>query len=102
MILKFNFFPLLLVLVSLSCTSVRKLKANNITNTFITNQPITNSSHAATLVEFEPNKLMAAWFGGKYEGAKDVGIYFAVYKDKKWSEPLKLVTPLIIQNDGTF
>jgi predicted neuraminidase len=99
MILKFNFFPLLLVLVSLSCTSVRKLKANNITNTFITNQPITNSSHAATLVEFEPNKLMAAWFGGKYEGAKDVGIYFAVYKDKKWSEPLKLVTPLIIQND---
>ncbi|WP_229684416.1 sialidase family protein [Flavobacterium limi] len=72
---------------------------NNITETFITSQPITKNSHAATLVELEPNKLMAAWFGGKYEGAKDVGIYFSVYKDKKWSAPLNLVTPLITQKD---
>lgn len=99
MILKFNSLVLLLVLVSLSCTSVKKLKVNNITNTFITTQPITNNSHAATLVELKPDQLMAAWFGGKYEGAKDVGIYFSVYKENKWSVPLNLVTPLITQKD---
>lgn len=90
---------LLLVLVILSCTSVKKLKVNNITNSFITNHPITNNSHAATLVELMPDQLMAAWFGGKYEGAKDVGIYFSVYKEKKWSAPQNLIKPPIIKGD---
>nr|WP_315156173.1 sialidase family protein [uncultured Flavobacterium sp.] len=99
MILKFNSLILLLVLVSVSCTSVKKLKVSNITNAFITNQPITNNSHAATLVELRPNQLMAAWFGGKYEGAKDVGICFSVYKEKKWSAPQNLIKPPIIKGD---
>lgn len=99
MILKFNFLMLLLVFVGVSCTSTKKLKVSNITNTFITNQPITNNSHAATLVELKPNQLMAAWFGGKHEGAKDVGIYFSVYKEKKWSAPQNLIKPPIIKGD---
>jgi len=32
------------------------------------------SCHASTLVEITPGRLLAAWFGGKAEGANDVKI----------------------------
>ena len=44
------------------------------------------SCHASTLVEHEPGKLLAAWFGGKDEGAKDVQIWSSVFDGKKWGE----------------
>src|SRR5436853_303728 len=31
------------------------------------------SCHASTLVELEPGRLLAAWFGGKAEGSTDDG-----------------------------
>ncbi len=74
-------------------------EAIHITTRFIADSPVTANSHAATLVELNPNQLMAAWFGGKYEGAKDVGIYYATFKEKKWSAPQNLVAPAIIQQD---
>ena len=98
--LKPNYSVLLVVLVFISCTSIPKNpKANIITQQFISDEPVTNNSHAATLVELKSNELMAAWFGGKYEGAKDVGIYFSNYKDNRWSEPKCLVQPLIRKGD---
>ena len=45
------------------------------------------SCHASTIVEHEPGKLMAAWFGGKDEGAKDVQIWASTFDGKAWSEP---------------
>jgi predicted neuraminidase len=50
------------------------------------------SCHASTLVEHEPGKLMAAWFGGKAEGAKDVEIWSSTFDGKVWSEPKVLGT----------
>jgi predicted neuraminidase len=44
------------------------------------------SCHASTLVEHEPGKLLAAWFGGKDEGAKDVQIWASTFDGKKWGE----------------
>jgi predicted neuraminidase len=44
------------------------------------------SCHASTLVEHSPGKLLAAWFGGTDEGAKDVQIWSSAF-DGKWSEP---------------
>jgi predicted neuraminidase len=44
------------------------------------------SCHASTLVEHEPGKLLAAWFGGKAEGAKDVQIWSSTFDGKKWGE----------------
>jgi predicted neuraminidase len=45
------------------------------------------SCHASTIVETEEGKLMAAWFGGKSEGASDVKIWQSRFDGKEWSPP---------------
>ena len=45
------------------------------------------SCHASTLVEVEPGRLWAAWFGGKDEGARDVKIWGARFDGKAWTKP---------------
>lgn len=45
------------------------------------------SCHASTLVEVEAGKLIAAWFGGDDEGAKNVQIWASHFDGKTWSEP---------------
>lgn len=50
------------------------------------------SCHASTVVEPEPGKLLAAWFGGSREGAKDVQIWGSSFDGKKWTEPAVLGT----------
>lgn len=47
------------------------------------------SCHASTLVETEPGILLAAWFGGTEEGAKDVGIWLSRWDGKEWSKPVE-------------
>lgn len=44
------------------------------------------SCHASTVVEHEPGKLMAAWFGGDAEGAKNVEVWASTFDGKKWSD----------------
>jgi predicted neuraminidase len=46
-----------------------------------------SSCHASTLVETAPGKLLAAWFGGRAEGARDVKIWAADFDGKTWTEP---------------
>lgn len=43
--------------------------------------------HASTVVEVEPGRLLAAWFGGTDEGAKDVQIWASAFDSKAWSPP---------------
>jgi predicted neuraminidase len=50
------------------------------------------SCHASTLVELEPGRLLAAWFGGRAEGATDVQIWSSSFDGKTWSEPQVLGT----------
>jgi predicted neuraminidase len=49
------------------------------------------SCHAATIEDLGSGELLAAWFGGKQEGSKDVSIWIARYKDG-WLKPLKIVS----------
>jgi alpha-L-fucosidase len=60
--------------------------------------PVTESCHAATIVEVKPDILMSAWFGGSYEGCNDVGIYTSFYRAGKWSEPELVAGPYLRGN----
>jgi predicted neuraminidase len=45
------------------------------------------SCHASTIVEVEPGRFLAAWFGGKDEGAADVKIWMASFNGTTWTKP---------------
>lgn len=100
MISKFKYIIIAIVGFCVSCASVsKKLEVMDKTEAYISDNPITTNSHASTLVELKPNQLLAAWFGGKYEGAKDVGIYASNYDGKTWSKPKMIIEPLIKEGD---
>ncbi len=48
------------------------------------------SCHASTIVELAPGEFMAAWFGGREEGASDVAIWGARRTESGWSEPFEM------------
>ena len=57
-------------------------------NEFIFEEASFPSCHASTIAE-TPGGLVAAWFGGSYEGAKDVCIWVSHYNKNKWTPPVK-------------
>jgi predicted neuraminidase len=51
------------------------------------------SAHASTLVELPDGRVMAAWFGGKAEGAPDVAIWSSIRSGGPhgvWSPPVEI------------
>lgn len=58
--------------------------------TFILPQTNSTMCHASTLVELSNGDLMAAWFQGSYEGARDVSVWGALYHENQWSTPQRL------------
>ncbi len=57
--------------------------------TFIFESAPFPSCHASTVVETREG-LVAAWFGGKEEGASDVGIWMARYEGGAWTTPVEV------------
>ena len=53
------------------------------------------SHHASTIAEVAPGTMLAAWFGGAFEGKPDVGIYTARYEEGKWQPPQLVVPPKV-------
>ena len=56
------------------------------------------SCHASTIVE-TPRGILAAWFGGKFEGDKEVNIYASWLVNNKWSTPFIIADGFV--NDST-
>ena len=57
---------------------------------FIADNPPTDSSHASTLLSVSGD-LLAAWFGGTAERARDCGIWLSRFENNKWSQPTEVV-----------
>lgn len=55
--------------------------------------PHTASAHAATAVVLPHGELLAAWFAGSREGAKDVSIWASRFDGRAWSAPWKIADP---------
>jgi len=53
------------------------------------NRP-TPGCHASTIVQATDGHLVAAWFGGKQEGAADVGIWSSRLEDGRWTKPVEV------------
>ena len=61
---------------------------------FINAEPGKGMVHVGSICQLPDGRLVAAWYGGTREGAKDVAIFFAI-KDPghptRWSKPKRLV-----------
>ncbi len=95
----YSIYFLMTILICVPVGAQINTTAQNVDSCYIFNERPTNNCHASTLAEVEKDKIMAAWFGGTYEGAKDVGIYTSTFKNNKWSKPVCLIKPLIQNND---
>lgn len=53
------------------------------------------SCHAATIIETDNKKLVAAWFGGTKEGHPDVGIWVSRKEKDKWTAPVEVANGVV-------
>lgn len=59
---------------------------------FIGENPGGASCHVSSIADLGEGRLIAAWYAGSREGARDVGIYASIYTPGKgWATPLRVV-----------
>ena len=66
-----------------------------VTNEYIFENAPFKQCHASTIVELSDGSLMAAWFGGEYEGNKNVSIWVSVKKGDSWNTPKEIVNGIV-------
>ncbi|MBR1469768.1 MAG: exo-alpha-sialidase [Prevotella sp.] len=76
-------------------TTTAKAQTQVLAKEFIYDDAPFPSCHASTIVELRNGDLLAAWFGGSYEGATDVGIWTArkYFGATRWTTPSEVATP---------
>lgn len=90
-----RFFSIIAILFFCATTYAQKVEI--IQSGSIFNQAPFEACHASTLVDLGKGKIMAAWFGGKHEGSKDVVIWSALKNGVSWSQPVEIANG--IQSD---
>jgi predicted neuraminidase len=86
----------LLVAVS---TAVGAPHSPVLASAFINDRASYPESHASTIAEVAPGKLVAAWFGGTRERHPDVAIHVAHFEEGKWQPGVEVANG--VQPDGT-
>ena len=74
-------------------------KARLVKEEFIMEKPPVPAAHASSMTELPNGQLLASWFGGSRESAKDVCIYTATCTAGKWSAPIVVADGVV--NDTT-
>lgn len=92
-----RFAFLTLSLIFPATTKAQKTSVKIVRSGFIFDEATFAACHASTLLELKGNRIMSAWFGGKFEGSKDVSIWCSVRANSKWSKPVEIANGL--QND---
>lgn len=90
-------FFLSIVAILFFCATTYAQKVEILQSTPVFTQVPFEACHASTLVDLGNGKIMAAWFGGKHEGSKDVVIWSAIKNGTNWSQPVEIANG--IQND---
>jgi alpha-L-fucosidase len=86
----------LFVLLAVSAQAIRMpKKCKIVTNEYLFENAPFKQCHASTLLELKDGSLMAAWFGGEYEGSKDVGIWISFKKGNIWSNPTEKINGIV-------
>jgi predicted neuraminidase len=79
-----------LAIASLCLAGEPALQTGVVRSEFIFTDAPFASCHASTVVQTRKGTLLAAWFGGKREGAPDVGVWLARLDDGKWTKPAEV------------
>jgi predicted neuraminidase len=59
---------------------------------FVNEQEESRMSHVSSLVPLDGGDMLAAWYSGSREGAKDVTIYTSRFTDGRWGHAVPLVS----------
>lgn len=86
----------LIAMITMTSQAIRIPKSCKIVATeYIFEDAPFKQCHASTIIELNDGSLMAAWFGGEYEGSKDVEIWASVRKGDAWSVPKQIANGII-------
>lgn len=103
--------PLLFVKKAMALYSSSNLQSLNVSSTdfhtalyherIVSKIGVTKEVHAATLVENDQNQLLAFWYGGSREGAKDVAIFKSTFNEhiKTWEHSQPLFDRIAVEKD---
>ena len=84
---------ILVVMALGGCNSKKKTPVISSEDIFQTE--LFGQCHASTIVETGKGMFLSAWFGGSHEGASDVAIWGAGYKNGEWSRPYILAEGVV-------
>lgn len=85
----------ILIMLCIATTATKAQSVKIIQSTYLFENAPFAACHASTLVDLGNGNIMAAWFGGKHEGSKDVVIWSALKTRNKWTAPIEIANGIL-------